>query len=157
MQSLKNPAVSGRKLLGMKKLPVFLLRSRFWGASFIAWFLVLFVLSSFAINKKGIELPTYSDKVAHFGYFACGSFALGLWLVLRTSFIKKRTLALIVILAVAAVGAFDEWHQTFTVGRSGLDLGDWIADICGGIAGWAAAVIVTRKTRADAYLLKSES
>lgn len=33
------------------------------------------------------------------------------------------------------VGIIDEYHQTFTPGRTGNDLGDWIADILGSIAG----------------------
>jgi VanZ family protein len=33
------------------------------------------------------------------------------------------------------VGGLDEWHQTFTPGRSGGDVWDWLADMTGGFIG----------------------
>jgi VanZ family protein len=45
-----------------------------------------------------------------------------------------RKLALITLLAGAAVGWFDEWHQSFTPGRKGLDVYDWMADVLGSLA-----------------------
>ena len=49
---------------------------------------------------------------------------------------------LLAILLVAAFGAFDEAFQTFTPGRTGGDLYDWIADFLGAIAG-ALLTLVT--------------
>ena len=40
------------------------------------------------------------------------------------------------MIIVAMLGAFDEWYQSFSPGRSGNDLGDWIADCSGGIVGY---------------------
>jgi VanZ family protein len=127
------------------KLPSLLFRPKIWGLSYLAWFIVLFILSSFSIKKHSIDLPTYSDKVAHFGYFSCGSFVLGIWLWLRFPKIRTILVATTVIAAAATVGIFDEWHQTFTPGRTGLDLGDWIADLSGGIAGFLAAHFIKKK------------
>ena len=129
----------------MKLLPTWIFKARLWGTAYLFWFAVLFVLSSFSMNKKTVDLPTYSDKVAHFAYFACGSFALAFWLWLKFPQQRKLVAATLVIVAAAAVGLFDEWHQTFTVGRSGLDLGDWIADVCGGVAGWIAALTIRKR------------
>ncbi len=41
---------------------------------------------------------------------------------------------LVVAGCVSLWGAFDEWHQQFIPSRS-MELGDWIADSIGGIAG----------------------
>ena len=38
-------------------------------------------------------------------------------------------------LLLSFFGATDEWHQQFTPGRSGKDVGDWTADSIGGLAG----------------------
>ena len=37
-------------------------------------------------------------------------------------------------LLVVAIGAMDEWHQTYIKGRS-TELADWIADSAGGLVG----------------------
>jgi VanZ family protein len=39
------------------------------------------------------------------------------------------------ILLFALIGALDEYHQTFTPGRSGNDPFDWLADLLGAAAG----------------------
>jgi VanZ family protein len=39
------------------------------------------------------------------------------------------------ILAIALIGGLDEYHQTFTPGRSGNDPYDWLADVLGAAAG----------------------
>jgi len=46
-----------------------------------------------------------------------------------------RSLFIISIAFCSAVGGLDEYHQSFTPGRSGNDLGDWLADTLGGTAG----------------------
>jgi len=40
-----------------------------------------------------------------------------------------------VALVCSVIGRLDEYHQTFTPGRSGNDTGDWLADTLGGAAG----------------------
>jgi len=62
------------------------------------------------------------DKVAHF--FAFGSVATGAVRLVR------RRFGWWVIVAVSLYGASDEWHQSFTVGRS-VEFADWVADTLG--------------------------
>jgi VanZ family protein len=41
------------------------------------------------------------------------------------------------LLFTAIIGALDEFHQTFTPGRSGNEPWDWLADVTGGVlAAW---------------------
>lgn len=70
------------------------------------------------------------DKVAHFA-----AYAVLAALLLRASraFHLWRT-ALVVVLAVSAFGAIDEWHQSFIPRRS-MSFADWLADTAGAIVG----------------------
>lgn len=94
------------------------------------------------------------DKVEHALYFCAGGVCLGMALALgwlkpkspqaATDFSLFR-LGLIVLPLGAAVGWLDEWHQSFTPGRSGLDFYDWIADMCGtAISLWLIKPVLRR-------------
>ena len=67
------------------------------------------------------------DKIAHFGLFG-----LLATLVLRLESVWRRLgwRGWIVIAAVSIFGATDEWHQSYTPGRS-VEFGDWLADTSG--------------------------
>lgn len=67
------------------------------------------------------------DKLAHFGVFG-----LLATLVLRNRAVWRRPgwRGWIAVLAVSAFGGTDEWHQSFTPGRS-VEWADWIADTSG--------------------------
>jgi len=88
--------------------------------------------------------------VAHFAYFLGGGFLLA-W-SLRTYFAWRHgVVVLVALVAMATVGAGDELHQLFTPGRSGADLGDWMADLLGSLAGVLGFIfihvkIISRKT-----------
>ncbi|SKA97064.1 VanZ like family protein [Prosthecobacter debontii] len=106
-----------------------------WWFGLIAWALILFLLSARSTLPPGPEIP-YQDKVMHFLYFSGGGFCfsaarLGVltplprrwrWWMLGTAF-------------GIVIGALDEYHQTYTPGRSGNDVGDWLADLTGAGAG----------------------
>lgn len=105
--------------------------------AWLGWLVVLTVLSSMSQPGPKIEMIG-SDKVLHAVYFALGGICLTLSLALHwpsgdtdPRFPGWRRLAVGVILAGAAVGWGDEWHQSFTPGRHGLDLFDWVADVSG--------------------------
>ncbi len=110
--------------------------SGFWLAAFLLWFGVLWGLSSSRIPGEGDPIIPHFDKIAHFGYFFGGSGLLSAWLYRRNpenpDWWKIIGTAVIVI---ALVGALDEYHQSFTPGRSGNDPADWAADLLGAIAG----------------------
>ena len=115
-------------------LPRFLSFSWLWFALVVFWAVVLYWLS------EQSSLPTPGsfegiDKLQHAVYFAAGGacFLLGLRLA---GFVRKTSTAVILtVLFCSAIGGLDEWHQTFTPGRSGGDVWDWLADMTGGFIG----------------------
>jgi VanZ family protein len=82
-----------------------------------------------------LPIPHF-DKLEHFGYFLIGGFLLsgGIFTANPERSSWKRIVWTTVI-AIAAIGCIDEWHQCFTPGRSGGDPWDWLADLLGGTAG----------------------
>ncbi|RYD28362.1 MAG: hypothetical protein EOP86_23195 [Verrucomicrobiaceae bacterium] len=140
-----------------------ILRSRgFWLALWIGWFLTLFVLSS--MRHPGPEIHVrHIDKVEHAVFFALGGAVLALWRLFPRNPLSGEVgavishpapepvplasvggTALLVVLTGAAVGWFDEWHQSFTPGRSGLDVYDWMADITGSLLAVPLALGILR-------------
>ena len=108
----------------------------FWLAGFLLWFGVLWGLSSFRIPSEGVPPIPHLDKVVHFGYFFGGSGLICAWLFRRRPKNPNwKAIIATAILVVALIGGLDEYHQSFTPGRSGNDLSDWIADVLGATAG----------------------
>lgn len=102
-----------------------------WWLGIIVWGVVLFTLSSQSTLPPGPKIP-YQDKVLHFIYFAGGGFCFTLMLFSHRLPVPswwKWWLAGSFFGAV--IGAVDEYHQTFTPGRSGNDVWDWLADLSG--------------------------
>lgn len=109
----------------------------FWLAALILWATSLFVLSAMnrTIPDGGTEIP-HIDKVLHFGYFFGGGIILTTWLLLKKGIATPLAYrVLLPILVFAIIGALDEYHQTFTPGRSGNDPFDWLADLLGSSTG----------------------
>ena len=80
------------------------------------------------------------DKVAHFGYFLGGGGLCSAYLFCRSPENSNwRQIFIVAVLILAAVGILDEWHQSFTPGRSGNDPFDWMADLLG--AGVGALIL----------------
>jgi len=65
------------------------------------------------------------DKLAHFSIFGLLATLVG-----RNGFVPGR--AWVPIIAVSIFGLTDEWHQSFTPGRS-VEFDDWVADTLGAI------------------------
>lgn len=119
-----------------------------WGVGWLAWFITLCILSSMSDPGPRIDLVGI-DKVYHAVFFAGGGTLLLLALTLRRNSARMALMetswwkpALGVCLAGAAVGWLDEWHQSFTPGRSGLDFYDWMADVAGSLAATPIARLV---------------
>ncbi len=126
----------------------FLQQSRNWAIAWLGWFIVLVVLSSLSHPGPKIDVVGI-DKIEHAIYFAVGGTCLVLALALRGKPADRalltspwRKLALIALLTGAVVGWSDEWHQSFTPGRKGLDIYDWIADVLGSLAAVPLARLV---------------
>jgi len=84
------------------------------------------------------------DKWMHLTYFLVG----GVLYVLSWRGTRSRVL-LAGVIFFAALGAVDEWHQSFVPGRSGLDAGDWIADCIGATLGIRLALSRIASEAAD--------
>jgi VanZ family protein len=130
-----------------------LARPGVWGWIWGLWFAVLCILSS--LSHPGPKLDINGiDKVEHATYFAAGGACLAMALALRSSVVAGGPswwrIAGLVLLAGAGVGWFDEWHQTFTPGRSGLDVYDWLADLTGSALAVPLARIIFRRVAAAA-------
>ena len=112
-------------------------------AAWFAWFITLHILSSLSHPGPHIAVAHF-DKFVHAGFFALGGILLALSLALRPQPLPFPRIALAVLAAGTAIGALDEWHQTFTPGRQGLDLYDWLADILGSLLAPALALPLRR-------------
>jgi VanZ family protein len=131
-------------------MPKILLQSRFWWFAMFIWFAALYGMSS----QSSLVPPSvvkFQDKFEHVGYFTAGGLCFCFALLSRASGISAGRLAIMVILFCSIVGASDEFHQSFTPGRQGNDLGDWLADTVGGVI----AAVTCR--RAWAWLLRRQS
>ena len=125
-----------------------------WAIAWLVWFAMLCILSSMShpgpkINVAGI------DKLEHAIFFAFGGTLLLLAIALRGKKVLRSPdhaawgrLAMSVFLAGAVVGGIDEWHQSYTPGRQGLDVYDWIADVIGSLAALPIARFVLRRLAA---------
>lgn len=115
-------------------------RSWLWWLGIVIWATVLFVLSGRSTLPPGPQIP-YQDKVIHFLYFSGGGFCFATALLGGRLPLSRGLLWMIAGLGFGMViGALDEYHQTFTPGRSGNDPGDWLADLLGagtgGLLAW---------------------
>lgn len=112
-----------------------------WLTSFLCWVATLCFLSSVSktMPEGGTEIP-HIDKVLHFGYFFGGGIILSTYLLLKKRAGSSIAINSLIPLAVLAIiGALDEYHQTFTPGRSGNDPFDWLADVLGAAVGISIA------------------
>jgi VanZ family protein len=115
-------------------LPRFLSFPWLWFTLVVFWAALLYWLSEQSSLPSPVKFKGI-DKLQHAVYFAAGGacFLLGLRLA---GFVRKTSTAVILtVLFCSAIGGFDEWHQTFTPGRSGGDVWDWLADTLGGFIG----------------------
>lgn len=104
---------------------------------FLGWTVTLWFLSANnPAPKNGPDIP-HLDKVAHFGYFFIGGALLSTCVLVAWPTLKRhrRMLFLGLVLICSVIGRLDEYHQGFTPGRSGNDVGDWVADTVGGAVG----------------------
>lgn len=89
------------------------------------WPVLVAAMIFLASTRSRIAAPAVagSDKVAHFAVY--GLFAT---LVVRLG--SRRRAALVAVAVASLYGVSDEWHQSFTPGRS-VEVADWLADTCG--------------------------
>jgi VanZ family protein len=107
----------------------------------LGWAATIVFLSSLSGKQIQEIAPNLADKVAHFSAFVVGGVLLAVALRLNTAWTWLR-IVLVAVLALCVFGAVDEYHQLHTPNRSGGDLGDWIADALGSIAGAIATSLL---------------
>lgn len=120
-----------------------------WIIAWITWFITLWWLSSGTHAPKDLPTIPHLDKIAHFGFFFGGAGLLCAWI--RHTFTSKISAfhcVWITTLVGAIVGIIDENHQSYTPGRTGNDLGDWLADVSGSLVGAIVMIAVLKWTSA---------
>ena len=105
------------------------------GFALLCWACTILWLSSLTPQQLPGAAFLFWDKFNHFS-----AFVLGGWLAastLRVSRPLNGTVLTIVlaVLLVAAFGGLDESLQSFTPGRTGGDIYDWLADLLGAVTG----------------------
>jgi VanZ family protein len=110
---------------------------------FSVWLAILLFFSGSPPPEDMPTLVPHQDKFLHFIFFAGGACALAG--ALKRSF-RAHGLRLFLgtVVTLALAGAFDEFNQQFVPGRQGLDPLDWLADLCGALAG---TLLLTRLHR----------
>lgn len=104
---------------------------------FGCWFVILWLLSSGNPSVKHTGEIPHLDKLAHFIYFYVGGALLTIGIGLQWQSLSDMRLFLIVVIICSLIGRLDEYHQSYVPGRTGNDIGDWIADTAGGLCGCA--------------------
>lgn len=113
----------------------------FW--MFVVWGVTLWFLSAGNPGAEHAPKIPHFDKLLHFTYFLGGGSALAACIGLKWPDLKPWSVFLTTAAVCCIVGRLDEYHQSFTPGRSGNDHGDWLADILGGIAGaWLVVAVL---------------
>jgi VanZ family protein len=96
------------------------------------WVAVILVGTSWPRLSLGPDAAGL-DKIAHFS-----AYAILAALSLRATREPQAWRSFVaVIVSIAALGAVDEWHQSFIPGRS-MSFLDWCADASGGVVGTLA-------------------
>lgn len=95
----------------------------------VLWVAIILVGTSWPRIKLGPD-GLALDKIAHFS-----AYAILAALCLRATREPHRLANIVwTVLGVSALGAVDEWHQSFIPGRS-MSVADWVADTAGAIVG----------------------
>ncbi|MEM1007493.1 MAG: VanZ family protein [Myxococcota bacterium] len=121
----------------------------FWrlidGGLWLGYAMLIFLLSAQAKLPSTLFVVTNIDKLYH-------ALAYAIFAVLAARFFAhfqaRKSWTFLMTWAVTALyGVSDEWHQSFVPGRD-ASLGDWVADLCGGLVGaslWLMVMSVRRQ------------
>lgn len=123
---------------------------RIAAAAFAAWGVLLFWLSSQSALPEPPGSFENRDKVEHALYFCAGAMALAVAAGVPTAWMTSKgprrwSRGVAVVAVMVLVGLGDEFHQTFTPNRSGMDPGDLAADTIGATLGVWAVVLWCRR------------
>jgi len=113
-------------------------------AALACWAVAILVLSSLTPQELPDPAFWFGDKVNHVTAYALGGGLAASALRVSRPQLRPSVTILLAVSMIAAFGILDEVVQTFTPGRSGADVGDWLADVLGAITG---ALITARTLR----------
>ena len=92
----------------------------------LGWASLILIVTSIPIpGTLATASPAGADKLVH-----ATMYAVLAWLTSRGAGAPSARAAMVVFAAVAAFGAFDEWHQRFVPGRMS-SRADLVADVIG--------------------------
>lgn len=113
---------------------------------FFLWWLMCFVLTSVPAHFPSSPSGFGIDKVVHFFLYFVWTLLLLRYLT-EKSFLSPFYRGIIVLIAAALYGGFDEWHQQY-VNRT-MDMADYTANLIGSSSAILVFWIVlkVRKTR----------
>lgn len=101
----------------------------------LAWACAILWFSSLRPDELPDAAFAFWDKLNHFAAFSVGGWLAASALRVSRPHAQPTTVLVLAVFLVAAFGVLDEALQTLTPGRSGAQLGDWIADALGATAG----------------------
>jgi len=105
-----------------------------WGALF-CWAGAILWLSSLSPDELPDAAFAFWDKLNHFAAFALGGWLAAAALRVSRPHASPAAGVILAVILVAVFGVVDEALQTFTPGRAGGDLDDWVADALGATVG----------------------
>lgn len=116
--------------------------------AWLCWAAGILWLSSLTPRELPQAAFLLSDKAEHLIAYAVGG-----WLAATAIRAGRRTATVAgwfvpAVILVAAFGVLDEAVQTFTPGRTGGDLYDWIADALGALTGVLISLLMHRRALA---------
>ncbi|MDD5200057.1 MAG: VanZ family protein [Terrimicrobiaceae bacterium] len=117
-----------------------------WVLGFVLWCIAVFILSSIPGNRFPDAPFSSADKVVHSALFTLGAFLLTFGLRRATTW-HGGFLFIISVVLMTICGVLDEFHQLYTPGRSGGDVGDMTADAVGAAIGAGFCLLVHRRRR----------
>jgi len=106
---------------------------------------LLYMAAIFFLSSESDPAPQVTarvwDKALHCVEY--GGLALLLCRALLGEGIGWAAALVVALVATSAYGASDEWHQSFTPGRSS-DVRDWMADSLGAAIGLVGVVVISK-------------
>jgi VanZ family protein len=93
------------------------------------WTAAILVVNSLSVNDTPVPSFAGLDKLTHVVLYAGAALA---WRSALRS--PSDRVSVVLVLAIAVLGALDEWHQVMVPGRS-ADVRDWLADVIGALVG----------------------
>lgn len=110
-------------------------RARVLWLALAVWACAILWLSSLRPDELPEAAFAFWDKVNHFAAFSLGGWLAAAALRYSQPRSGRSRIVLLAVAIIAVFGLFDEMLQTFTPGRTGGDVADWIADVLGAGAG----------------------